>query len=590
MPRARGPRRISHLGGGESAQVPVHQGVLALALAVRSVLPCAASLGPSRVGVHRHEGGVLGHEGVLQAEGRDLALRVAAQMPQLRVVREHRDAGARPEQPDRGHLGHLHLGEVLGVLPGGAARQLPPQADPPGELAVPLADDLDRPAGEDVRQVRRLLRPGPEGALEGQAEARQDRRVDVALQLLHHRRALLLAGDDEGLSVANTCEPLNKVAVHAVADPEDEYVAISKVVAHQVKGLALHRHISVGHDHDGSGNRCIEAGEAESPPQRGEQFCASSSIHVLVKPRLSLINVFLRGLHVSSLAEDCGASSEEHDVEAVPRAHVLSQELPHQAFGEINRVACHGARRVQNEEVLPLRDLLGVQQLPLGRLDGQGEVLLRAVSADEELGADGPLGEPEAHDHVRVRPRERGPGGPRGVGHRHRQRGLDAQARRLQREAHVGAEVRGVRAGRPALPVARAHDRREGEGEDAVDGRQGLDVLHGDLHGVARQDVGELHGEDVGPLLVEQAGGLPGVSRGLELGPGLAARADLAGHRAVVDGHRHGADGSASGQREDVARLEAVLTVVLVGLGHSHVRNAIVHLCINGRPPQWEVQ
>ncbi len=88
---------------------------------------------------------------------------------------------------------------------------------------------------------------------------------------------------------------------------------------------------------------------------------------------------------------------------------------------------------------------------------------------------------------------------------------------------------------------------------------------------VAGQDVGDVHLEDVGPLLLEERRGLA-LLLGLLVGAlRLLAFGDLRLDHPLADGHAHAVDGGAGGGREDVDRLDRHLARVGVGLRHRHV-------------------
>jgi hypothetical protein len=119
--------------------------------------------------------------------------------------------------------------------------------------------------------------------------------------------------------------------------------------------------------------------------------------------------------------------------------------------------------------------------------------------------------------------------------------------------------------------VARADHRRIDEPVLSLGGQQQFGVAQFDLHLVAGADVGHVHLEHVGPVLVEQGGGLAFLLRGLELDARALLLADGGVEHAVPQAHRHRVDRRLRRAGEDVAGLDRALAFVAVDLGHAHV-------------------
>ncbi len=119
-------------------------------------------------------------------------------------------------------------------------------------------------------------------------------------------------------------------------------------------------------------------------------------------------------------------------------------------------------------------------------------------------------------------------------------------------EGGVGDPPLLVRIGAAAVP--RPHHGRVDEGVDRVLGHEELRVVELHLDPVLGHDVGDVHGEDVGPLLLEQRGALPLLSgRLVPLACGLSLL-DLGLHGPPSDAHA--VDRGPRGGWEDVDRLD----------------------------------
>ena len=111
---------------------------------------------------------------------------------------------------------------------------------------------------------------------------------------------------------------------------------------------------------------------------------------------------------------------------------------------------------------------------------------------------------------------------------------------------------------------------------------QQLGVAQLDLNVVAGQDVGDIHLEHIGQLLLQQGGGLAfffGVFVG---NAGLLLFADLGRNQPVGQPHVHAVNRRAGRARKHIARFNGALAFVFVALGHgdigNHARNPHVHL------------
>lgn len=143
------------------------------------------------------------------------------------------------------------------------------------------------------------------------------------------------------------------------------------------------------------------------------------------------------------------------------------------------------------------------------------------------------------------------------------------------REVGIGDPLRGGRrrggGGRGAVGVARADGAGVGELVDSVGGRKEFSVAQLDLDGVAREDVGHGHGEDVGAMLFEEGGGVSGGFGGLVGGAGFFLFLDPGADAAIAHGHGEAMHGGAGGAGENVERFERGGAGVGVGLGDGDV-------------------
>ena len=121
--------------------------------------------------------------------------------------------------------------------------------------------------------------------------------------------------------------------------------------------------------------------------------------------------------------------------------------------------------------------------------------------------------------------------------------------------------------------IPRSDHRRIDEFVHAVRGNEQLGVLELDDDGVARQDVGQLHREHVGPALFQQRRVLALALGRFECTRRLLAFLDPGDRAYIADGHRHAVDGRARGRREDVAGVNRPRAAVLVHLPDRHVRD-----------------
>jgi hypothetical protein len=121
--------------------------------------------------------------------------------------------------------------------------------------------------------------------------------------------------------------------------------------------------------------------------------------------------------------------------------------------------------------------------------------------------------------------------------------------------------------------ITRADDGGEDELVAPFGGRHQLGVAQLDQDVVARQDVGHVHLEHVGPLLLEQRAGLAFALGGLVLDARALLLLDLRVQHAAGQAHLHRMHRSAGRAGEDVARLDGALAFVAVALRDGHVGN-----------------
>ena len=121
--------------------------------------------------------------------------------------------------------------------------------------------------------------------------------------------------------------------------------------------------------------------------------------------------------------------------------------------------------------------------------------------------------------------------------------------------------------------IARPHHRGINELIDIVLGLEELHVVEFHLDFVARQDVGHVHLEDIGPLLLQERGGFARLFGRLVGFPGLLPLHDLGLDDPLADGHAHGVHRRPGGAREDVNGLQGLFAGVLIDLGDLDFRH-----------------
>jgi hypothetical protein len=269
------------------------------------------------------------------------------------------------------------------------------------------------------------------------------------------------------------------------------------------------------------------------------------------------------------------------------------EQTAHQDLGGVEREAVHRTRHVEEEDVLARRDLLG--RRPLRRLHHQREKILRLRPAplpQQETALDLVPGQPVAEHEVAVaaaRPRQLDVGAVRRrVAHRHlvRRRGqlldpdpglevnLDVEPIRLRRPSGQ-VRVRHPLVFRWIRPagVARPDDRWVDELVGGLVGHQHLGVVHLHRDAIARHDVGDVHGEDVGALLLEQRRPLPLASRRLVAGASGRPPIDLRLDHPPANLHPHPVHSRSRRSGEHIHRLDRRLPPVLEQLMHLHAGN-----------------
>ncbi len=143
---------------------------------------------------------------------------------------------------------------------------------------------------------------------------------------------------------------------------------------------------------------------------------------------------------------------------------------------------------------------------------------------------------------------------------------------------HFALHVSGLRA-----VVARPDHRRKHELVVARLRHQEFGVAQLHLDVVARQDVGDVHLEHVGQVLLEQRGGLAFLLRGVVVDARLLLLADLRGDQAVGQAHVETADRGLGRAGEHVLRLDRSRALVAVGLRDPDVGDHARHLHVDFR-------
>ncbi len=476
-------------------------------------------------------------------------------------------------------------------------------------LAAPLAPQHHRPATQHVGQRGRLDVVDLQ-SFEVRLQVGEHRRVDHAAQPLGLRRGLIRLGDDKGFALAGTRQAFDQVAVDRRADAEGEHVGLRQVAPHELEHLVLDADVAIGDD-DHAARHVGRLGQRGHAAQRRHDLGAAAAAHAVDRLQRA-VDVGARGRH-RVVRQHAVAAGEQHHVEGVARPQAADQ-LAQQQLGRLQRIAVHRARDVDHEDVVARIDLrrrdglrrldqreeevLGARRIrrAVQHQPGGGALARQAVLEDEvAVVARLVVAECQLHraaaEALRLHP----------VRHRmhvgDRQRRVDVH---VQLEAgargHAGHEVRGGRqravvgrhgrraAGRRALPgpalpsgdghrgcprgrhITRADDRRKHEAVGAGVGCDEFGVAQLDPHVVTGQDVGHVHREHVGPLLLEQRGGLALAPGAFVFEPCALFLADLRDDLPLAHAHRHRVHRRAGRAREDVTRLDRALAFVAVAL------------------------
>ena len=128
---------------------------------------------------------------------------------------------------------------------------------------------------------------------------------------------------------------------------------------------------------------------------------------------------------------------------------------------------------------------------------------------------------------------------------------------------------RGARLG--LVRVSRSYHRRVNELIFAAFRNQQLGVTQFHFHGIARHDVGDVHLENVRPMLFEQGRALAFRFRLFVGVPRFLARLDFRLQQMVADFHLHSVDGRPGRTRKHVGRFQRNAARVRVGLGHADI-------------------
>lgn len=261
-------------------------------------------------------------------------------------------------------------------------------------------------------------------------------------------------------------------------------------------------------------------------------------------------------------------------------------EVVEELFGGVEGEAVHGARNVNDEEVVAGWNVLGGDAG--GRLDGELEKVLVVTFVEKETAGDGLVGETVVDEEVaivtevvaRALPRkfsalfgsEFDVDGMAG--------GLDGLKGEASAESEVEAEggwggcvfaqegVGDGLVGVGSFIAAITWSKGGGKDEliDAVFGLEEFGVVQLDSDFVAGENARYRHLKEVGSVLFEKSGGLAlalGFFEGLF---GFFFFLNLGGDGAVADGHGHAVDGGASGSREEVGGIERLSAFVGEGL------------------------
>ena len=286
--------------------------------------------------VHGDEAGVLREQVVLKTQLGNGPAEGVASLQRL-LVAQGRNAVACPQVTQGGRIGARACADLHAQLKGSVGR-LAFQHQLALGLAAPFAEHDDRALGQQVGQIARLhvvdIHP-----FKAQLHVGQHRCINHLAKTGGLGNSLGGLGDDEGLTHAGAGQPFHQVAVHTGTNTEREHIGLGQVGAHQLKGLAFHGHIAVGHHHHAA-RHVGRLGLGVDTSERRNQLGAAATAR-LVDGANRLFDVGPAGWHRVRVQKAVAAGEQQH-IEGVAGAQTTNQ-LTQQGFGRVQRKAAHGA-------------------------------------------------------------------------------------------------------------------------------------------------------------------------------------------------------------------------------------------------------
>jgi hypothetical protein len=233
-------------------------------------------------------------------------------------------------------------------------------------------------------------------AAEGNADARQHRRLDVGAEAIGLDGRRSRVQDNERLAASGAGEAFDQMAIDRGPDAECEYVRGAEVGAHEVHRFLLDRHVAIGDDDEAARALRVRWNRECSPQRRQQLGRATAALRVDEASRG--VDVLFRGRQ--RLRRQLGiTASERDDVEGVGRAQVRDQAAQ-QRLRRFDRKAVHRSRNVEHEDVLAWDD--GGVRHAGRRLDHCEEEVFLLAFVQQHSGGDLAPGQAILEDDVAV--------------------------------------------------------------------------------------------------------------------------------------------------------------------------------------------
>lgn len=470
----------------------------------------------------------------------------------------------------------------------GHAAGLATDGDASGGAAAPFADEFDGALGEDVGNGGRFDVMGGK-AFAGDFDVGEDGTADVVAEAFGQSGGFTGVEDDERFTFSGLGQAFDEPAVDGTADAEGEEVGAVEFFADQLEGFLFDGDVAVGDENEVAGNIFL-ARHGEGALEGGEEFGAAAGLG-LVKKAVGAREVCLGGGEGGG-GEKVAGAREEEDVEGVGRAHAVD-EIAQEGLGGVDGKAAHAATDIEDEEVVPGRNLrrsgagrrLEVEEekvfsVRIGVLMQQktaGDLFVGELVAEHKI-AIGMAGVSIEGDSGEVRTVVLNDRLVAGTGEGlQRQAGVEGEVER--KTCGTGDAFRKVGIVNPGFfsgagaGVAGTDNGGIDELIDAFAGFEFLTVVQDDVNFVAGQDVGDAHLEDVGPVLFQKGGGFVFGFCFFEGGFGCGFLLDFGFDEALADAHFNAVNRRAVGGGEGVEGFDGGGASVGVALFNGDVSN-----------------